>query len=123
MISIGEIALYIERIELDFIHISEYFMCNLISYHFSGGWNAGSKKFSQMAADPAKRQIFLDSIIPFVQKYGFEGVDMDWEYPGARDTIDEDGDKENFSVLVKMMGELLHEHNLLFTAALSPGNL
>ena len=74
-----------------------------------------------MAADPAKRQIFLDSIIPFVQKYGFEGVDMDWEYPGSRDTIDEDGDKENFSVLCKMMGELLHEHNLLFTAALSPG--
>jgi len=86
-----------------------------------GGWNAGSKKFSEMAADPAKRQIFLDSIIPFVQKYGFEGVDMDWEYPGSRDTIDEDGDKENFSVLCKMMAELLHEHNLLFTAALSPG--
>jgi len=86
-----------------------------------GGWNAGSKKFSEMAADPAKRQIFLDSIIPFVQEYGFEGVDLDWEYPGSRDTIDEDGDKENFSVLVKMMAELLHEHNLLFTAALSPG--
>jgi len=86
-----------------------------------GGWNAGSKKFSQMAKDPAKRQIFLDSIIPFVKKYGFEGVDMDWEYPGARDTIDEDGDKENFSVLVEMMAELLHEHNILFTAALSPG--
>ena len=75
-----------------------------------------------MAADPAKRQIFLDSIIPFVQKYGFEGIDMDWEYPGARDTIDEVGDKENFSVLCKMMAELLHAHNLLFTAALSPGN-
>ena len=74
-----------------------------------------------MAADPAKRQIFLDSIIPFVQKYGFEGVDLDWEYPGSRDTIDEDGDKENFSVLCKMMGELLHQHGLLFTAALSPG--
>ena len=88
---------------------------------FVGGWNAGSKKFSQMAADPVKRQIFLDSILPFVQKYGFEGVDLDWEYPGARDTIDEDGDKENFSVLVEMMAELLHEHNILFTAALSPG--
>jgi len=86
-----------------------------------GGWNAGSKKFSQMAADPAKRQIFLDSIIPFVKKYGFEGIDMDWEYPGSRDTIDEDGDKENFSELCKMMAELLHEHDLLFTAALSPG--
>jgi len=86
-----------------------------------GGWNAGSKKFSQMAADPNKRQIFLDSIIPFIKEYGFEGVDLDWEYPGARDTIDEDGDKENFSVLCEMMAELLHEHGLLFTAALSPG--
>merc|ERR1712055_482199 len=86
-----------------------------------GGWNAGSKKFSEMAADPAKRQIFLDSIVPFVKKYGFEGVDLDWEYPGSRDTIDEDGDKDNFSVLVEMMADLLHEHNLLFTAALSPG--
>jgi len=86
-----------------------------------GGWNAGSKKFSEMAADPAKRQIFLDSIVPFVKEYGFEGVDLDWEYPGSRDTIDEAGDKENFSVLCKMMSELLHEHGLLFTAALSPG--
>ena len=91
------------------------------SFNASGGWNAGSKKFSQMAADPVKRQTFLDSIIPFVKKYGFEGIDMDWEYPGSRDTIDEDGDKENFSVLCKMMAELLHEHDLLFTAALSPG--
>ena len=74
-----------------------------------------------MAADPVKRQTFLDSIIPFVQKYGFEGVDFDWEYPGSRDTIDPEGDKENFSVLVEMMSELLHSHNLLFSAALSPG--
>ena len=96
---------------------------NVVIHNFLhlGGWNAGSKKFSQMAEDPAKRQIFLDSIIPFVKKYGFEGVDLDWEYPGARDTIDEEGDKENFSVLVEMMAELLHEHNILFTAALSPG--
>lgn len=86
-----------------------------------GGWNAGSKKFSQMAADPAKRQIFLDSILPFVKKYGFEGIDLDWEYPGSRDSIDPEHDKENFNVLVEMMAKILHEHNILFTAALSPG--
>ena len=74
-----------------------------------------------MAADPDKRKIFLDSIIPFVKKYGFEGVDLDWEYPGARDTIDQGGDKDNYSVLCEMMATLLHEHGLLFTAALSPG--
>ena len=42
---------------------------------------------------------------------------MDWEADYT-----EDGDKENFSVLVEMMAELLHEHNILFTAALSPGS-
>ena len=80
-----------------------------------------SKKFSQVAADPAKRQIFLDSLIPFVKKYGFDGVDFDWEYPGTRDSIDPEHDKDNFSVLVEMMGELLHSHGLSFSAALSPG--
>ena len=61
-------------------------------------------------------------MIPFVKKYGFDGVDFDWEYPGSRDTIAPEDDKDNFSVLVEMMGELLHSHGLSFSAAMSPGN-
>ena len=86
-----------------------------------GGWNAGSKDFSHMAADPAKKKIFLDSIIPFIRKFGFKGLDLDWEYPGSREGADEVNDKENFSLLVEEMGALLKKHNFLFTAAVSPG--
>ena len=41
-----------------------------------------------MAADPARRKIFIDSIVPFLELYGFEGVDFDWEYPGDREGSD-----------------------------------
>ena len=50
-----------------------------------GGWNAGSERFSVMAADSQKKKSFLDSVIPYLQKYGFVGLDLDWEYPGNRE--------------------------------------
>lgn len=34
-----------------------------------------------MAADPAQRTIFVSSVVDFLQRYGFHGLDFDWEYP------------------------------------------
>ena len=76
-----------------------------------------------MAKDPVKRKTFIDSVIPFLQKYGFEGVDLDWEYPGHREGADPLVDKENFMKLIKEMKVELDKHNLLFTAAVSPSKL
>ena len=53
-----------------------------------------------MAADANKRKTFIDSLMPFMDMYGFEGVDLDWEYPGDREGSDPEHDKDNFSVLV-----------------------
>jgi chitinase len=57
--------------------------------------------FSKMAADPQGRTQFITSAIAYTQKYGFDGVDIDWEYPsyiGRGGTLD---DLANFLALVQ----------------------
>lgn len=49
-----------------------------------GGWGwAGS--FSTVAADAGKRAVFAASCAAWVADQGLDGIDIDWEYPGAAD--------------------------------------
>lgn len=59
------------------------------------------KVFSDMASTAANRKKFIQNILGFMTQYGFDGVDIDWEYPGAEDRggIPEDG--ENFTLLLQ----------------------
>ena len=50
-----------------------------------GGWDAGGKIFSNMAKNKDNRKAFIKSVIDFMKEYGFDGVDVDWEYPVAKD--------------------------------------
>ncbi|MCE2594642.1 hypothetical protein K6Y31_07420 [Motilimonas cestriensis] len=45
-----------------------------------GGWSM-SKHFPEMAADPIKRERFLQDVKRLMDM-GFDGIDLDWEYPG-----------------------------------------
>ncbi|KAG8229434.1 hypothetical protein J437_LFUL000956 [Ladona fulva] len=86
-----------------------------------GGWNEGSAKYSQMVATYTGRNLFLKNAVKFLKKYGFDGLDFDWEFPGLRGGNTED--KENFAQFLEEMRLLFDQYGLMMTAAVSAGKL
>ena len=70
-----------------------------------GGWD-GSQRFSDAALTDASRIAFADSVIAFIKTNGFDGVDIDWEYPtggGLSTNVFRSVDKTNFGLLLKTL--------------------
>lgn len=80
-----------------------------------GGWDfndPGSTQtlFSDLAASTSKQATFFASLIAFLETYGFDGVDLDWEYPGADDRGGVDADYDNYvSFLANLRAALDNE--------------
>lgn len=62
-----------------------------------GGWTY-SEKFSPVAADVTLRQNFISSTVELVTDWGFDGVDIDWEF-NAYDAASHDA--KNFVLLLQ----------------------
>lgn len=45
-----------------------------------GGWGL-DLQFEKLAAQASTRQVFINELLRICAEYGFDGVDIDWEYP------------------------------------------
>ena len=70
-----------------------------------GGYMADSERFSAMVSDPQRRTEFVQSVVPFLNRFGFEGLDLDWNWPGMRQESNHNSvnpdDRDNLSLLIQ----------------------
>ena len=76
----------------------------VFEFSISDGWYP--QDYSDAASTSENRQRFAKTAVDHVLNYGFDGLDLDWEYP---DGTTRDSDPENFALLVEAVRNELDE--------------
>jgi len=73
----------------------------------AGGW--GADNFSDAALTEQSRDKFARSAVDLIKRYGLDGIDLDWEYPGqpGPGIKYRPEDKENFTLMLKAVRQQL----------------
>ncbi|ERE88953.1 acidic mammalian chitinase-like protein [Cricetulus griseus] len=89
-----------------------------------GCWNFGNAPFIIMVSTPVARQSFITSVIKFLRKYGFDGLNLSWQYPGCHGSPPRD--KHLFTVFIQEIRKAFEKEvsknkkpRLLVTAAVA----
>jgi chitinase len=87
-----------------------------------GGWTYSSN-FAAPASTPAGREKFASSAVELIKDFGFDGIDIDWEYPKSST------EAQHFVLLLKACREAMdhyvstlpHRHHFELTVACPAG--
>ncbi|KAL3620739.1 hypothetical protein CASFOL_035651 [Castilleja foliolosa] len=80
--------------------------------------NGNSSLFARMAANPSSRAAFIRSSIRVARRLGFDGVDLDWEYPQFTTEMDNLGHLlDEWRVEIQKEAAATGKPPLLLTAA------
>ena len=89
-----------------------------------GGWNdSEGDKYSRLVASRENIQTFVETTLDFLAEWGFDGLDLDWEYPVCWQVDCSQGpreDREGFSELLTQLSAAFRPRGLLLSAAVSP---
>jgi len=82
-----------------------------------GGWGAGG--FSPAVATEEGRELLASTLVAISDDYGFDGIDMDWEYPGddVANIEASPDDKVNYTAFMELMRKKLGAGKILSMAA------
>ena len=76
-----------------------------------GGWGR-SRGFAEMTGDPAKRAVFVGTVLQWCLANSFDGVDYDWEFPAN------DAEHAAYGSLLEETAEAFRPHGLRVSVAL-----
>jgi chitinase len=72
-----------------------------------GGWaestEPGTFQRYRDIVKPEYRSVFANNVVKFMEKHNFDGVDLDWEYPGATDQGIPAGDRTDGLYYVRFL--------------------
>jgi chitinase len=88
---------------------------HLVTMISVGGWTL-SGRFSDVALTAESRERFARSAVRFIIEHGFDGVDIDWEYPvggGLETNKVRPEDKRNYTLLLKELRRQLDARGVL----------
>jgi chitinase len=85
--------------------------------------------FTSMAEDAERRGHFIRHALRYLREHQFDGLDIDWEFPGAAERGGRPEDKENFTKLLREFRTAMQDEaaesgkpELLLTIAAPAGN-